>query len=53
MRRPAGGAFDFAPFVGSSLVLRLEDGRALGITLADGAGRVLAEGHGPSRCLCC
>jgi hypothetical protein len=48
-----GGSFDFAPFVGSSLVLRLEDGRALGITLADRAGRVLAEGHGPSRCLCC
>ena len=49
----ADGAFDFAPFVGASLVLRLEDGRALGITLADRAGRVLAEGHGPSRCLCC
>lgn len=47
------GAFDFEPFVGASLVLRLEDGRALGITLADGRGRVLAEGHGPSRCLCC
>ena len=44
---------DFAPFVGQSLVLRLEDGRALGITLADDDGRVLAEGHGPSRCLCC
>ena len=49
----AGGPFDFAPFVGASLVLRLEDGGALGITLADPAGRVLAEGHGPSRCLCC
>jgi hypothetical protein len=49
----ADGSFDFAPFVGASLVLRLEDGRALGIMLADGAGRVLAEGHGPSRCLCC
>jgi hypothetical protein len=49
----AGAPFDFAPFIGASLVLRLEDGRALGITLADAAGRVLAEGHGPSRCLCC
>src|SRR6185295_14740259 len=48
-----GDSFDFAPFVGVSLVLRLEDGRAIGITLADGDGRVLAEGHGPSRCLCC
>ena len=44
---------DFAPLVGRSLILRLEDGRALGITLADDDGRVLAEGHGPSRCLCC
>ena len=44
---------DFAPLVGKSLVLRLEDGRALGITLANDDGRVLAEGHGPSRCLCC
>ena len=49
----AGGSFDFAPLVGASLVLRLEDGRALGITLAGRDGRVLAEGHGPSRCLCC
>jgi hypothetical protein len=35
------------------LTLRLQDGRALGITIADTTGRVLAEGHGPSRCLCC
>ena len=49
----AGGSFDFTPLVGASLVLRLEDGRALGITLATSDGRVLAEGHGPSRCLCC
>jgi hypothetical protein len=44
---------DLAPLVGASLTLRLEDGRALAITLADATGRVLAEGHGPSRCLCC
>jgi hypothetical protein len=49
----AGEAFDLAPLVGAPLVLRLEDGRALGITLAGSDGRVLAEGHGPSRCLCC
>lgn len=42
-----------APLVGEPLVLRLEDGRKLGITLADAGGRVLAEGHGPMRCLCC
>ena len=44
---------DPAALVGEPLMLRLEDGRALGITLADETGRVLAEGHGPSRCLCC
>jgi hypothetical protein len=46
-------SLDFAALVGQSLILRLEDGRALGITLAGDDGRVLAEGHGPSRCLCC
>jgi hypothetical protein len=53
------GAIDLPPnedvvgLIGAPLVLRLEDGRALTITLADKDGRVLAEGHGPSRCLCC
>ena len=53
------GAIDLPPdenvsdLVGSSLVLRLEDGRALNVTLADTTGRVLSEGHGPMRCLCC
>lgn len=42
-----------AGLVGAPLVLKLEDGRLLGITLADTSGRVLAEGHGPMRCLCC
>jgi hypothetical protein len=42
-----------AGLIGTSLVLRLEDGRALAVTLADTAGRVLSEGHGPTRCLCC
>lgn len=37
---------------GATLTLRLEDGRALGITLlAD--GRILSEGHGPFGCSCC
>lgn len=39
--------------VGESLTLRLEDGRALRVTLADAGGRVLSVGHGPSRCGCC
>jgi len=46
-------ATDLAPLVGQSLMLRLEDGRAITITIADTTGRVLAEGHGPSRCMCC
>jgi hypothetical protein len=41
------------PLIGQSLTLRLEDGRALAIIIADTGGRVLAEGHGPMRCLCC
>ena len=44
---------DVADLVGVSLVLRLEDGRALAVTLADKTGRVLSEGHGPMRCVCC
>ena len=44
---------DVTDLVGAPLVLRLEDGRAIAVTLADGSGRVLSEGHGPSRCLCC
>jgi hypothetical protein len=35
------------------LTLRLQDGRAIAVVLADLDGRVLSEGHGPSRCLCC
>ena len=46
-------AADLEPLIGQSVILRLEDGRALAITIADPSGRVLAEGHGPSRCLCC
>jgi hypothetical protein len=53
------GLFEFQPgddvssLVGEPLTIRLEDGRALAVTLADASGRVLSEGHGPSRCLCC
>jgi hypothetical protein len=42
-----------ADLVGQPLTLRLEDGRAIAITVTSTDGRVLAEGHGPSRCLCC
>jgi hypothetical protein len=45
---------DQAYLVGAPLTLRLEDGRALPITIADRAGRILSEGHGPLRgCGCC
>ena len=44
---------DVADLVGAPLVLRLEDGRSIAVTLADASGRVLSEGHGPTRCLCC
>jgi hypothetical protein len=44
---------DISDLVGAPLVLRLEDGRAIAVTLADASGRVLLEGHGPMRCLCC
>src|SRR5262249_16801730 len=43
----------FANWVGAALRLRLSDGRALGVTLADASGRILSEGHGPQRCMCC
>ena len=40
--------------LGAALVLRLEDGRSLPITLAGRDGRIVAEGHGPGRgCSCC
>jgi hypothetical protein len=40
-------------WIGVPLKLRLPDGRALGITLIDNNGRILSEGHGPAKCLCC
>ena len=53
------GSIDFDPktdpadWINSPLGLRLEDGRVLGISIAGPDGRILSEGHGPSRCLCC
>jgi hypothetical protein len=40
-------------WVGIPLNLRLQDGRVLGITVVNSQGRILTEGHGPSKCLCC
>jgi hypothetical protein len=51
------GSTDFevtdASLIGKPLTLRLEDGRALRVMLAARDGRLLSEGHGPSRCMCC
>ena len=48
------GVADAARLVGSSVTLELEDGRTMPLTVADTAGRVLAEGHGPKHgCSCC
>ena len=44
---------DTAHLEGAPLTLKLEDGRALGVTLASSDGRILTEGHGPGRCSCC
>jgi hypothetical protein len=40
-------------WIGAGLGLKLDDGRVLGITIVDTEGRVLSEGHGPSKCQCC
>jgi hypothetical protein len=53
------GTIDLGPIpqaerrIGKTMTLGLADGRSIGLTLVDDDGRVLAEGHGPSRCLCC
>ena len=39
--------------VGAEVMLKLVDGRSMRVTLTTPEGRVLSEGHGPSRCLCC
>jgi len=39
--------------VGRDSILALENGRTLRIAIASEDGRVLTEGHGPSRCTCC
>jgi hypothetical protein len=44
---------DLCSWIGTPVRLRLEDGRVLGITVVNGEGRILSEGHGPSKCLCC
>jgi hypothetical protein len=40
-------------WIGVPLNLKFEDGRVFGISLVSADGRILSEGHGPSKCLCC
>jgi hypothetical protein len=44
---------DSPHWINAPLTLRLEDGRSLQITVVDNSGRVLSEGHGPLKCMCC
>jgi hypothetical protein len=44
---------DSPDWINAPLTLRLEDGRSLQINVVDNSGRVLSEGHGPMKCMCC
>lgn len=46
-------AADAREWLGLPLQLKLEDGRVFGVNMVDAGGRILSEGHGPSKCLCC
>jgi len=48
-----GSSKDSSNWIDAPLTLRLEDGRSLQITVVDNSGRVLSEGHGPMKCMCC
>jgi len=48
-----GSAPESSEWLDIPLTLRLSDGRALGIVVVDQSGRILSEGHGPMKCLCC
>jgi hypothetical protein len=58
-QRTIEGSIDFggdngsSDLVGADLTLRLEDGRAIGITIADADGAILQRRHGGGACGCC
>ncbi len=58
-RRTIEGSLDFGDpeasreLVGAELTLQLEDGRKLGITLADADGSICQRAHGGGACGCC
>ena len=53
------GSLEFEPsgtppeLIGHALTLRLDDGRALDITVRSADGRFLTEGRHPRGCACC
>ena len=57
-QRTVEGSIDFegdtaADLVGASLTLKLEDGRRIGVTIADDAGTILQRPPCTTGCSCC
>jgi hypothetical protein len=58
-RRTIEGSLDFddpqasSDLVGAELTLQLEDGRKIGITIADADGGICQRAHGGGACGCC
>ena len=58
-QRTVEGSIDFeeetsvADLVGASLTLKLEDGRRIGVTIADEAGTILQRPFCTTGCSCC
>jgi hypothetical protein len=59
MQRTIEGSLDFgepqqsSDLVGAELILKLEDGRKIGITIADAGGGICQRTHGGGCCSCC
>ena len=57
--RTIQGSLDFGDpqasgdLVGAELILKLEDGRQIGITIADADGGICQRSHGGGACSCC
>jgi len=57
--RTIAGSLDFGDpqasndLVGAELILKLEDGRKIGIRIADADGAICQQGHGGGSCSCC
>jgi hypothetical protein len=57
--RTIEGSLDFgdprasSDLVGAELILKLEDGRQIGITIADAVGGICQRTHGGGACSCC